>query len=516
MPVVNDVHSRLNPTTVPEVLRPETTEELRAIVAMAVARGQSLAVCGGRHAMGGQQFASGHALIDTSSLNRPIALDARRGLLTIEAGANWQQIIRATHDLQPGGISWAVRQKQTGADSLSLGGSIACNAHGRGLRFPPLINDIESLDLITPDADLISVSRTSHADLFPLVVGGYGLFGIIARATLRLTPRRKLRRVVDIIDLDDATSAFWRRIDQGCLYGDFQYAIDPSDDSFLRRGVMACYQPVPDDTPIDSADAGLPKDAWLELLTLAHRDPREAFRRYSLHYLASHGRVYWSDTMQLSTYIPTYSSWVEASLRDADPHPHAPSHSIGAARRRSVPRPHPDRSLMITELYVPPGELNTFMAHARRILRQSGVQDIYGTIRAIRKDTESFLPWAKDDSACIIFNLLTEHTSAGIERTRKACRALIDAAADLGGSFYLTYHRWASREQLLRCHPRLPEFLKHKERHDPRHVFESDWHRHLRRTLHGTGLTPPGTRSCSSSLPRPAVPSFPGSPRTQS
>jgi FAD/FMN-containing dehydrogenase len=494
VPVVNDVHSRLNPTSVREVLRPETTEGLRAIVAAAAARGHRLSVCGGRHAMGGQQFASGHTLIDTTSLNRPIALDARRGLLTIEAGANWQQIIRATHDLQPGGITWAIHQKQTGADSLSLGGSIACNAHGRSLRSPPLINDIESLDLITPDAGLISVSRSSHADLFPLVVGGYGLFGIIARATLRLTPRRKLRRLVDIIDLDDATSAFWRRIDQGCLYGDFQYAIDPSDDSFLRRGVMACYQPAPDDAPIDTTDAGLSKDTWLELLALAHRDQREAFRRYSLHYLASHGRVYWSDTMQLSTYIPTYNEFLASAL----------------------PAGSPDRSLMITELYVPPSELNTFMAHARRILRESGVQDIYGTIRAIRKDTESFLPWAKDDSACIIFNLLTEHTPARIERTQRACRALIDAAADLGGSFYLTYHRWAAREQLLRCHPRLPEFLQRKDRYDPSHLLDSDWHRHLRRTLHETGLTPPGTRSCSSSLPPPAAPSFPGSPRTQS
>jgi FAD/FMN-containing dehydrogenase len=460
---VNDIHSRLNETAVERVLRPRTIGEVQRVVAAAARERRPVSVCGGRHAMGGQQFGTGSTLIDMTELSRPIGLDLERGLLTIESGADWRQVIQATHDLQGGQPRWAIRQKQTGADSLTIGGSIACNAHGRGLLFAPLVGDIESMEVVSPTGELVPVSREVNGELFPLIVGGFGLFGIVARATLRLMPRRKVRRLVDIIDLDEAMHAIRRRIDQGCLYGDFQYAIDESDDSFLRRGVMACYEPVADDATIDSGDVGLPRDAWLKLLALAHQDQCEAFKQYSLHYLASHGQVYWSDTMQLSTYIPTYSEFIAKSL---------PEQARG-----------PDRSLMITELFVPPEELNGFMAAARGILRESDVQDIYGTIRAIRKDTETFLPWARDDFACIIFNLLTEHTEAGVDRTRRACRALIDAAAARGGSFYLTYHRWASREQLLRCHPRLPEFLDVKERLDPNLVFDSDWHRWLRSTL---------------------------------
>src|SRR5262249_10647178 len=120
-----------------------------------------------------------------------------------------------------------------------------------------------------------------------------------------------------------------------------------------------------------------------------------------------------------------------------------------------------------------------FMIASRGILRGTGVQDIYGTIRAIRKDTESFLPWARDDSACVIFNLLTEHSESGISKTMTACRMLIDAAAALGGTFYLTYHPWATREQLLRCHPKLPEFLALKRKYDPRELIASDWYRRV-------------------------------------
>ena len=58
---LNDVHSQLNPTTVECVERPRTLDELKRCVAAAKARGLRISVAGGRHAMGGQQFAAGVA-----------------------------------------------------------------------------------------------------------------------------------------------------------------------------------------------------------------------------------------------------------------------------------------------------------------------------------------------------------------------------------------------------------------------------------------------------------------------
>jgi FAD/FMN-containing dehydrogenase len=325
----------------------------------------------------------------------------------------------------------------------------------------PLVEDIERLTLVTAEGDAVACSREENSELFSLVVGGYGLFGIIADATLRLTQRVPMRRLVDIIDIDDAINAVYRRAADGCTYGDFQYAIDAADGSFLRRGVFACYQPLPLGTPVSDEGADLSRENWLELLRLAHTNKRRAFQLYSQHYLGTHGRVYWSDTMQLGTYIPSYAEFLAEA---------------GAAEGAR-------ESLVITELYVPPPKLIEFMGMAREALRETGVEDIYGTIRSIRKDATTFLPWAREDFACVIFNLRTVHDEAGVGRSRAAARRLIDAARSLGGSFYLTYHRWATREQLLACHPRLPEFLARKRELDPRVVFQSDWYRHLVQTL---------------------------------
>jgi hypothetical protein len=51
-----------------------------------------------------------------------------------------------------------------------------------------------------------------------------------------------------------------------------------------------------------------------------------------------------------------------------------------------------------------------------------------------------------------------------------------------GGSYYLTYHRWARKDQVGRCYPQLREFLNAKLRYDPEERFQSEWYRQLRRS----------------------------------
>lgn len=62
----------------------------------------------------------------------------------------------------------------------------------------------------------------------------------------------------------------------------------------------------------------------------------------------------------------------------------------------------------------------------------------------------------------------------------QAFRDLIDLALSFGGSFFLTYHRWARRDQIERAYPQFGEFLRLKGKHDPEGRFQSEWWRHHR------------------------------------
>src|SRR6202011_6153475 len=152
-------------------------------------------------------------------LARVRRFDQERGLIETEAGIQWPELINSYLEQQHGLTQqWGIAQKQTGADTFTLGGSLSSNIHGRGLRMKPLISNVESFTLLDAQGKKIHCSRTENAELFRLAIGGYGLFGLINTVTLQLVPRQKLRRVVEIIDASELTKRFEERIAQNFFY----------------------------------------------------------------------------------------------------------------------------------------------------------------------------------------------------------------------------------------------------------------------------------------------------------
>jgi FAD/FMN-containing dehydrogenase len=456
--IVNDVHSQLNETRVAAIVQPRGVDELRALVTAAARAGRSISIAGGRHAMGGQQFGAGTVLVDTRALDRVVAFDERAGRVTAEAGIQWPALLGFLDRAQVrSSRPWGIYQKQTGADRLSLAGALSSNVHGRGLTLKPIVDQVESFDLMRNTGDVVRCSRTEQPELFRLVIGGYGLFGIITRVTLRLRPRVKVRRVVRLARTADVIGLFDARIREGCLYGDFQFTTGERDADFLRRGIMSCYQPVADDTPLTADPVRFTPEDWARLTFYSHSDKRRAFDLYARTYLETSGQVYWSDAQLFSSYVDHYHATLDRAL--------------GSSVKGSE---------MITELYVPPDRLAAFMEAARTLLRRRRAHVIYGTVRLIERDDETMLRWARDRCACIVFNLHVEHTPDAVADAADAFRALIDLAIGENGSYYLTYHRWARRDQVERCYPQIGAFLAAKRRFDPGELFQSDWYRHYR------------------------------------
>ncbi len=456
--LVNDIHSQLNLTQVHRIVRPDSVTAIQAAVRTARLEGRAVSIAAGRHAMGGQQFGAGTVLLDMGAMNRVLAFDDERGEVEVEAGIQWPELVAHLVEVQrERPRQWGIRQKQTGADRLSIGGALAANVHGRGLALRPFIADVVSFTLVDTWGEVVTCSRSENPELFSLAIGGYGLFGVIVTVRLRLAPRQKLERVVEVRQVENLMAAFEQRKAQGFLYGDFQFAIDPASDDFLREGVFSCYRPVDPATPIPEGQRALSRDDWQTLLYLGHVDKRHAVDAYTDHYLATSGQIYWSDLHQMADYVDDYHQGIDERL--------------GVTERCSE---------MISELYVPRSALPRFLADVREDFRANGVDLIYGTIRLIERDDESFLAWAKEPWACVIFNLHTVHTEAGLAHAAAAFRRLIDLASGYGGSYYLTYHRWATRAQIETCYPQFGDFLRLKRHYDPEERFQSEWYRHYR------------------------------------
>jgi FAD/FMN-containing dehydrogenase len=454
--LVNDLHSQLNTTRVFRVLEVDSVDAVRKAYALAQREQHPVCIAGGRHAMGGQQFATDGVLLDTRKLVKVLDFDAERGLVELESGVQWPRLYDFLLGAQRGrDRQWTFAQKPSGADRISIGGSLSANIHGRGLAMAPFIDDIEAFKLVDAKGTLHSCSRTENAELFRLAIGGYGLFGFVYSVTLRLAPRRKVERVAELRTVEGLGEAFAERFRDGFLYGDFNFNTDDKSGEFLRQGVLTCYRLMPDDSPMGATKALDEKDR-ISLLEAAHADKPAAFRRYASRQLATSGQLFWSDEQQMASYADNYHRELERRMQS------------------------PKGTDVITEICCEPAALERFMGEMREYARRDEVDIVSATVRMVEQDNESFLAWARKRYACLSLNVHLEHSTRGMIRAGDAFRRLIDIGLRHGGSFYPAYHRHALRRQMDVCFPQFQEFLKLKHKYDPAELFQSDWYKHYK------------------------------------
>ncbi|MGH8690869.1 MAG: FAD-binding oxidoreductase, partial [Burkholderiales bacterium] len=122
------------------IVQPDTLDAVRNAIKAAQKEEKAVCISGSRHAMGGQQFLMDGLMIDMRRMNRVLGLDLERGHIEVEAGIQWPQLLQHLVASQKGRENqWTFAQKQGGADKLTLGGCLAANIHGRGLKLPPFV-----------------------------------------------------------------------------------------------------------------------------------------------------------------------------------------------------------------------------------------------------------------------------------------------------------------------------------------------------------------------------------------
>ena len=456
--LVNDTHTQLNPTYVDQIVYPNTVETVQDIIHKSTRNGNKICIAGARHAMGAQQFATDAILIDTTTLSKVLKFNKEKGIIEVEGGTRWPQVIGYLLQGQKGEkMQLGIAQKQT-ADWLSMGGSLGSNIHGRGLKMKPFIQDIEAFPLIDSNGEVHKCSRKENPELFGLAIGGYGLLGIVYSVELRLVPRQKVERVSKILSVEDLMPAYEKVIADGFRYGEFLYNSDPKSKDFLRKGIFVCYRPVNTDNSVPDYPEQPSAGKWLNLRYLAHAKKEEFFRNVSDYYMSTSGDLFWSDTHQMGLYIYNYHKQLDQML--------------GSRQATDIP----------SEVYVPKERLIDFMNEMREDFRKNNVDLIFGNVGVIEEDNESFFAYAKKPYATISFHIHTIHTPEGLKRSTESHRRVIDMAIERGGSYYLTNHKFATPAQLKACYPQFPEFIRLKKKYDPEELFQSNWYRYYKKS----------------------------------
>ena len=115
-----------------------------------------------------------------TAFNHILHLDRNTKVISVESGVTWGQI---QDYVNPYGLAVEVQQS---SNIFTVGGSLGVNAHGRDPRFGPVIETVQSLRIMNGAGKILNVSRLENSELFSLVIGGYGLFGVVLSADIQL------------------------------------------------------------------------------------------------------------------------------------------------------------------------------------------------------------------------------------------------------------------------------------------------------------------------------------------
>ena len=172
------------------IVRPATTEELSAVLALCSAQGQTVVPWGGLTGLvNGITCAPEDIAISLERMHAVEHIDAEAGVMTVQAGAILQNVQEAAAE---SGWQFAVDFGARG--SASIGGMIATNAGGNSVvRYGMMREQVLGLEAVLADGTVISsmnemLKNNAGYDIKHLFIGSEGTLGIVTRAVLRLRP----------------------------------------------------------------------------------------------------------------------------------------------------------------------------------------------------------------------------------------------------------------------------------------------------------------------------------------
>lgn len=423
-PVANDI-SQLEPTYVSKIIPIGSVADVQYQMNMP----GWVSAAGGRFSMGGQTSASQTRQLNFDPFNRVVDLDVPNKVVRVQAGMRWRDVQDV---LDPHNLSVKVMQSFS---NFSVGGSVSVNCHGRYVNAGSISHTVRSLQMVLPTGEVVEASRSVNPHLFSTAIGGYGLIGAITEVELDVCDNVAMERTVEKVPLMEypdffeelkATNAVMHNAD-----------LFPPD---FNEPVCITYNPtikrLTDDRRLLDRDAKYSKE----------QNAIFAFTELPGGYLS---RVAIGNKLLAQPKVVMRN--LEASLDVASLEP----------RTRFM------STYLLQEYFIPVRHFQKFAKSMADILKQFDVNALNVSIRHAPQDNTSVMRWANEEVFCFVLYYKQRRYPWSDTQTVPWTRALIDAALQCNGRYYLPYRPHATREQFIQAYPQVTDFIQIKQSVDP-------------------------------------------------
>ncbi len=446
-----DDSSCLDRTMVYGIVDVKSEKDVSDAISFARAHNLKVSIAGVRHSQGGQAFAKDAVVLDMRNFNS-VSLDEKNKTITVGSGATWHQIQEQLHP------KYAIKAMQS-TDIFSVGGSISVNAHGMDHQAGSVGDTLVSVTVMLPDGRIV---RTyPQEDLFRHVVGGYGLFGVILKAEVRVADNVIYESGRSIIKTSDFP-AQWKDIEANKDLGLFYAHLSTSPVSLLDEAILYTYTKT-DVDPLLSPPLGEVSSVKLRRLTI------------NLSKLGALPMMFkwWSEK-----YIEPKIESCEISRNEAQKSGEGCLVSRNEPMHDSVPYLRnnlKNDTDILHEYFIPRAEILPFIADMRRIFKDNGTNILNVSIRVVHKE-DIALNYAPEDAFSVVLYINQTTDASGNAKMQKVTGELIDATIAHGGRFFLPYQLYYTPAQLRASYPEIDSFFDAKRQYDPQGLLTNTWY----------------------------------------
>ncbi|UOY94426.1 FAD-binding oxidoreductase [Ectobacillus sp. JY-23] len=436
-PTISD-RGRLLPTKVKVIHNTSREENLQKWL-RETDKTSKISIAGMQHSQGGHTYYPGGTVLDMKGYNKIIAFNPEEKWIRVQSGATWHDIQRV---INSHGLALQVTQSQ---NIFTVGGSLSVNVHGRDIRHGSFIETVQSFRLLTADGTIRNVSRTENPELFSLVIGGYGLFGIVLDITLSLTNNELYQKRTHVMTYKEYTSYFRRQVeaDEKVRMHMARISIEPN--SFLQEMYATDY------VKVDNLDHMKEYEKLKEDSNILLPKFFLGLSRYSE----------WGKTLFWNLQKNYFTRSQEYETRNNAMRSETAFMEYESASHTEI----------LQEYFVPVDSFTAYIDELRAVLKQEELNVLNITIRYVKQNEEAVLSYAKEDMFAFVFLIRQGRSSKDITHTQQVIRKMINVTLSHGGSYYLPYYSYPSQAQLRAAYPRSDEFFRKKKEYDPNERF---------------------------------------------
>jgi FAD/FMN-containing dehydrogenase len=417
--------------------------QLKKVLKYAKENNLKISIAGAKHSMGGHTIYPNGIVLNMLPYKQ-MELDTANNILTIGSGALWENALKYLDNY---GKSIAIMQAFS---SFSIGGSISVNGHGWQKDVPPISASVISFTLMKENGEIVNCSRQENQELFKLVIGGYGLFGIVLDVKLKVVENEALQYKYIRLSPNNYVNYYKKFISENPNINLVFGRLRISKKHFLEEATLNFFEKVAGNIPVMQNK----KSTEAQRLVFRGSVNSEYGKRLRWDLETGMNKVSKNEIYSRNELLNDHVSLIENK--------------------------DPSSTDLLQEYFIPERNFNQFIMDMKPILRNSRIDLLNITIRGVHQDNDSYLSYARENVFGFVLLFNQKKTDKQETEMKKLTNQLLEVALKNKGTFYLPYRLHINKEKMRKPYPNADKFFQLKLKYDPSELFNNRFYEYYK------------------------------------